>query len=94
VQARLWGTIVDGPGGWYSVSVRLYEEGREAEPLVRQMARVQQGQEFEITAGPQERILLRARTPYHLLVEGENPALQPQQVLTLRGRACLYPVSG
>jgi hypothetical protein len=94
VQARLWGTIADGPGGWYRVSIRIYEEGREAEALVRQTVRVQQGQEFEITAGPQDRLLLRAHTPYHMIVEGENSALQPQQVLTLRGRACLYPVSG
>ena len=94
VYARLWGTIVDGPGGSYALSVRIYEEGREAEALVRRLPRLQQGQEFEITAGPQQRLLLRARTPYHVLVEGENSALAPQQVLTLQGRACFYLVSG
>ena len=94
VQARLWGTIVDGPGGWYAVSVRISEEGREAEALVRRLPRLQQGQELEITAGPQQRLLLRARTPYQVTVEGENPALHPQQVLTVQGRACFYLVSG
>ena len=94
VQARLWGTIVDGPGGWYAVSVQIYEAGREAEPLVRRLMRIQQGQEFEITAGPQQRMLLRARTPYHVTVDGENSALHPPQVLTVQGRACFYLVSG
>jgi len=94
VYARLWGTIVDGPGGSYALSVRIHEEGREAEALVRRLSHLQQGQEFEITAGPQQRLLLRARTPYHVLVEGANPALAPQQVLTLQGRACFYLVSG
>jgi hypothetical protein len=94
VQARFWGTVVSGPGGMYNLSVRLYEEGREAEAQVRQVKGVQQGQEFEITAGPQDRLLLRANIPYRLQVEGENPALQPEQVLTLQGRACVYLVSG
>lgn len=94
VQARLWGTIVHGPGGGYNLSVRIYAEGREAEALVRQIEGLQQGQEFEITAGPKERLLLRTNTPYHVLVEGENPALRPEQVLTLQGRACLYLGSG
>jgi hypothetical protein len=77
----------------YNLSVRIYEEGHEAEALVRQVQHVQQGQEFEITAGPKERLLLRANIPYHVLVEGDNPALRPEQVLTLQGRACIYPVS-
>jgi hypothetical protein len=94
VYARLWGTIVDGPGGSYTLSVRIHEEGHEAEALVRHLPHLRQGQEFEITAGPQQRLLLRARTPYHVLVQGANPALAPQQVLTLRGRACFYLVSG
>lgn len=94
VHARLWGTIVDGPGGSYAVSVRIHEEGREAEALVRRLPRLQQGQEFEITAGPQQRLLLRARTPYQVTVEGENPALRPQQMLIVQGRACFYLVSG
>jgi hypothetical protein len=94
LQARLWGTIVHGPGGAYDVSVRIYEEGREAEALVRQIKRVQQGQEFEITAGPKDRLLLRANVPYHVQVEGDNPDLRPAQVLTLQGRACVYLMSG
>jgi hypothetical protein len=97
VQARLWGTIVDGPGGSYTVSVRIAAEGREGrdtETLVRRLPRLRQGQEFEITNGPQQRLVLRARTPYQMTVEGENPALRPQQVLTVQGRACLYLVYG
>jgi hypothetical protein len=93
VQARLWGTIVHGPEGAYNLSVRIYAEGHEAEALVRQVKHVQPGQEFEITGGPQERLLLRANIPYHVLVEGDNPALRPEQVLTLQGRACIYLVS-
>ena len=94
VQARLWGTILQGPGGVYNLSVRIYEEGRETAALARQIKGVQQGQEFEITGGPKDRILLRANTPYQLVIEGSNPTLRPEQVLTLQGRACVYLVSG
>jgi hypothetical protein len=94
VQARFWGMIVNGPGGVYNLSVRFYAEGHEAEAQVRQIKQAQQGQEFEITAGPKDRIPLRANVPYQVHVEGENPALQPEQVLTLQGRACVYLMSG
>jgi hypothetical protein len=93
VSTRLWGTIAHGPGGSYNVSLRIYEEGREAEAQVRQIKNISQGQEFEITSGPKDRIVLRANVPYHIRVEGENPALRPEQVLTLQGRACVYLVS-
>jgi hypothetical protein len=94
VQARLWGTILQGPGGVYDLSVRIYEEGRETAALARQIKGVQQGQEFEITGGSKDRIVLRANTPYQMVIEGSNPALRPEQVLTLQGRACVYLVSG
>jgi hypothetical protein len=94
VQARFWGTIVSGPGGQYALSIRLYEEGREAEAVVRHLEPIQQGQEIEITAGAQQRLLLRTRTLYHVTVEGRNARLRPQQRLILRGRACFYLVSG
>ena len=90
VHARFWGSIVSGPEGHYSLSIRLYEEGRETEAFVRRFNRIQPGQEFEITAGPQRRLLLRTRIPYHVTVEGRNPHLRPQQRLTITGRACFY----
>ena len=93
VQARFWGTIVDGPGGQYALSMRIYEEGREAEALVRRLKPIKQGQEFEITAGPQQRMLLRMHASYHVMVEGQNPQLRPQQHLTVQGRACFYLAS-
>jgi hypothetical protein len=93
VQARFWGSIVSGPEGRYSLFIRLYGEGRETEAMVRRFNRIQPGQEFEITAGPQRRLLLRTRIPYHLTVEVRNPRLRPQQRLTVKGRACFYLVS-
>jgi hypothetical protein len=78
----------------YNISVRIYEAGHETVALARQIKGIQQGQEFEITGGPKERVLLRANTPYQLVIEGSNPALRPEQVLTIQGRACVYLVSG
>jgi hypothetical protein len=94
VLARFWGTIIYGPGGQYTLSVRIYEEGRKAEAVVLHHNQIQQGREFEITAGPQHRLLLRTRTTYHVTIEGRNPQLRPRQRLILQGRACLYLVSG
>jgi hypothetical protein len=93
VRARFWGTIVDGPGGAYGGVIRLYEEGHEAAGLVRQIPRLSQGQEIEITEGVKHGMRLRPSASYHVAVEGQNPALRPQQVLMLQGRACFYLVS-
>ena len=93
VRARFWGTILQGPGGWYGGVIRVYEEGREATGLVRQIHQLSQGQELEITDGVKQGILLRPKASYHVIVEGQNPTLQPKQVLMLQGRACFYLVS-
>jgi hypothetical protein len=93
VRARLWGTIVEGPGGWYSGVIRVHEEGREVPGLVRQIQRLSQGQELEITTEADKGLLLRPNASYQVMVEGQNPALSPEQVLTLQGRACFYLVS-
>jgi hypothetical protein len=93
VQARFWGMIVSGPGGEYALSVRLYEAERNVMTLDRHLKHIRQGQEFEITTGPQHRILLQARTPYRIMVESSNALLRPQQQLALQGRACFYLVA-
>ncbi len=94
VQARFWGTIVTGPGGPYALSVRMYAEGQAARAFVRHLSRLHQGQEFEITSGPKQRLQLRTRTPYHVWIESRNPRLRPHQQLVLKGRACFYWGSG
>jgi hypothetical protein len=93
VWVRLWGKIVDGPGGMYVLSVRQHTSGGDTDTLERRVENIRQGQEFEITHGSQDRIGLRTRTPYVLLVEGANPNLRPQQLLKLQGRACFYLAS-
>lgn len=93
VWVRLWGKIVDGPGGVYILSVQQHASGDDADALVRRVENIRQGQEFEITRGTQDRIGLRTRTPYVLLVEGANPNLRPQQLLKLQGWACFYLAS-
>lgn len=94
VRTRLWATIVAGPGGLYGLSVRIQEDGRKAATMVRHLERLEKGQEFEITAGPQRPMRLRTRIPYRFTVEARNPRLRPPQLLTVQGRACLYFVSG
>lgn len=94
VQARLWATIVAGPGGSYGLSVRIHEDGRKAATMVRRLERLKKGQEFELTAGPQRPMRLRTRIPYRFTVEARNPRLRPAQLLAVEGRACLYFVSG
>jgi hypothetical protein len=93
VRARFWATIVRGPGGRYSGVIRMQEEGREATGLVRQIQQLSEGQELEITAETPQGMLLRPNTSYQVTIEGHNPALRPQQVLTLQGRACFYRLS-
>jgi hypothetical protein len=90
VAIRVWGTVIDGPGGVYALSVHQQTPGDDAQVLIRRVKDIRQGQEFEITGGPQDRIVLQTRTPYVLSVEGSNPNLHPQQQLTLQGRACFY----
>jgi hypothetical protein len=70
--------------------LRQQTPGDDAHVLIRHVKDIRQGQEFEITGGPQDRIVLQTRTPYVLSVEGSNPHLRPQQQLTLQGRACFY----
>ncbi|MGQ4810069.1 hypothetical protein NKDENANG_03515 [Candidatus Entotheonellaceae bacterium PAL068K] len=94
IQVRVWGTILSGPDHPYTLSVRLHEVGRKATVMVRRLTHIQKGQEFEITAGPQHRLLLRTRTPYRVVAEGWNAQLHPQQQIVLQGRACVYLVSG
>ncbi|MEE8304815.1 MAG: hypothetical protein V3S24_20530 [Candidatus Tectomicrobia bacterium] len=94
IEVRFWGKVVNGPGGEYTLSVRIYEVGREAEAVAQHREHIEQGQEFELTDGPQQRLLLQTRTPYHVTFEGQNPQLRPKQQLTLQGRACFYLVSG
>jgi hypothetical protein len=74
----------------YALSVRQQTPGDDIHALIRRVEDIRQGQEFEITGGPQDRIVLQTRTPYVLSVEGSNPNLRPQQLLTLQGRACFY----
>jgi hypothetical protein len=93
VRARFWATIVRGPGGLYSGVIRMHEDGHETTGLVRQIERLSEGQEIEITAEKEKGILLRPNASYQVIVEGQNPELRPQQVLTLQGRACFYLVS-
>jgi len=93
VWVRLWGKIVDGPDGVYALSIQQHASGHDTDTLVRQVGNIRQGQEFEITRGSQDRIGLRTRTPYVLLVEGTNPNLRPQQLLKLQGHACFYLTS-
>lgn len=93
VLVRIWGKIVDGPGGVYALSVRLHTLENDTQAVVRHVEDIHQGQEFEITGGLRDRILLRTRTPYHLMIEARNPDLHPQQKLMVQGRACFYLVS-
>jgi hypothetical protein len=93
VRARFWGTIMHGPGGVYNGVIRVYEEGHEATGLVRRIQQLAERQELEITAETTHGMLLRPNTSYQVMVEGQNPALRPEQVLTLQGRACFYLVS-
>lgn len=90
VSVRVWGKVIDGPGGVYALSVRQQAPGDDAQALIRHVKDIQQGQEFEITGGSQDRIVLQTRTPYVLSVEGYNLNLRPQQQLTLQGWACFY----
>lgn len=94
LQTRLWGTIVAGPGGLYGLSVRIQEDGQQAATMVRHLDRLERGQEFEITEGPQRPMRLRTRVPYRFTVEAQNPHLRPPQLLTVEGRACFYLASG
>jgi hypothetical protein len=90
VSIRVWGKVIEGPGGVYALSVRQQTPEDGAQALLRRVANIRQGEEFEITGGPQDRIVLQTRTPYVLSVEGFNPNLQPQQQLVVQGRACFY----
>jgi hypothetical protein len=93
LRARFWGTIVEGPGGSYGGVIRVHEAGREAAGVVRPIKRLLQGQEIEITEGIKQGILLRPNASYHVVVEGQNAALRPKQILKLQGRACFYLAS-
>ncbi|MEE8292411.1 MAG: hypothetical protein V3R80_13105 [Candidatus Tectomicrobia bacterium] len=93
VFVRVWGKIIDGPGGVYTISVRLHQEGHTTHVFSRRIDDIRQDQEFEITRGPQDRLLLHTRIPHHLQIEGHNANLQPPQQLTVQGRVCFYLVS-
>ena len=94
VQVRFWGTILSGPDDPYTVSVHIHQVGTEVVTMTRRLTQIHQGQEFEMTAGPQKRLLLQTRTPYRVIIEGWNTHFRPQQQLVVKGRACVYLMSG